>query len=146
VTDHHPATGRPTPAVSERTEKALRPAMDRLLAGKPERTHGRLIKDNLWKEAQVSRVTMNRATVLAEWDNRTAATGSRTPGEEARRDHELAELRARSRRVTAERDQLRRQLDAAATVIAMLHAELHAARGRHDARERVVPLGGARPR
>jgi hypothetical protein len=28
--------------------------MDRLLAGRPQRTNGRLIKDNLWKEAGVS--------------------------------------------------------------------------------------------
>ncbi|EWM19768.1 hypothetical protein KUTG_10072 [Kutzneria sp. 744] len=71
-------------------------AMDRLLAGKPERTDGRLIKDNLWKEAQVSRATMNRAPgVLTEWDRRTAATGSRTPGE-VRSDQELAELRRKN--------------------------------------------------
>jgi hypothetical protein len=31
--------------------------MDRLLAGRPQRTDGRLIKDNLWKEVDVSRVT-----------------------------------------------------------------------------------------
>jgi hypothetical protein len=32
----------------------------RLLAGRPQRTDRRLIKDNLWKEADVSRATMNR--------------------------------------------------------------------------------------
>jgi len=41
--------------------------MDRLLAGRPQRTDGRLIKDNLWKEAGLSRATMNRAArILAE--------------------------------------------------------------------------------
>jgi hypothetical protein len=45
----------------------LRDAMDRLLAGRPQRTDGTLIKDNLWKEAGLSRATMNRAArILAE--------------------------------------------------------------------------------
>jgi hypothetical protein len=50
--------------VSPRTAKRLRDAMDRLLAGRPQRTDGRLIKDNLWKEASLSRATMNRAVCL----------------------------------------------------------------------------------
>ena len=59
----------------------------------PQRTDGRLIKENLYKEAEVSRATMNRAHVLlVEWDQRTAATGASTPGE-VRRDDELARVR-----------------------------------------------------
>jgi NAD(P)-dependent dehydrogenase (short-subunit alcohol dehydrogenase family) len=46
--------------VSPRAAKRLRDAMDRLLAGRPQRTDGRLLKDNLWKEAGLSRATMNR--------------------------------------------------------------------------------------
>jgi hypothetical protein len=45
--------------VSPRAAKRLRDAMDRLLAGRPQRTDGRLLKENLWKEAEVSRATMN---------------------------------------------------------------------------------------
>jgi hypothetical protein len=56
--------------VSPGAAKRLREAMDRLLAGRPQRTDGRLIKDNLWKEADVSRATMNRA---AHWPNGTPA-------------------------------------------------------------------------
>jgi hypothetical protein len=42
-------------------KKVLQAAMERLLAGKPTRTGGRLIKENLYKEAGVSRATMNPA-------------------------------------------------------------------------------------
>jgi hypothetical protein len=42
--DHQPQRSQ---TVSERTAKRLRDAMDRLLAGRPQRTNGRLIKDNL---------------------------------------------------------------------------------------------------
>jgi hypothetical protein len=41
--------------VSARTAATLREAMNRLLAGRPQGTDGRLVKDNLWKEATVSR-------------------------------------------------------------------------------------------
>jgi hypothetical protein len=37
-------------SVSAVTEQALRAAMERLLAGEPHRTGGRLIKDSLWKK------------------------------------------------------------------------------------------------
>jgi hypothetical protein len=47
--------------------------MHRLLTGAAHRTDGRLTKQNLWKEARVSRATMNRAhTILAEWDDQIA--------------------------------------------------------------------------
>jgi capsule polysaccharide export protein KpsE/RkpR len=114
--------------------------MQRLLAGRPERTDGRLIKDNLWKEAQVSRATMNRAPdVLAEWNTRLAATDARTPGE-ARRDEQLAKLRRRLTTVTAERDRLREQVNAAATAIGALHADNIALRQELDRHGAVVAL------
>ena len=76
-----------------RTAKRLRDAMDRLMAGRPQRTDGRLIKDNLWKEADVSRATMNRATqIMAEWDSRVADCGGFTP-REARKNDELTTIR-----------------------------------------------------
>jgi capsule polysaccharide export protein KpsE/RkpR len=114
--------------------------MERLLAGKPERTDGRLTKNNLWKEAQVSRATMNRAPdILAEWNARLAATDARTPGE-ARRDDQLAKLRRRLTTVTAERDRLHEQVNAAATVIGALHADNIALRQQLDRHSTVVAL------
>jgi hypothetical protein len=47
-------------SVSDHTTKLLRAAMERLLSGRPQRTDGRLIKDNLWKERR------NRHAVRAE--------------------------------------------------------------------------------
>jgi hypothetical protein len=128
------------PTVTPRTEQALREAMQRLLTGNPQRTDGRLIKDNLWKEAAVSRATMNRAwTILAEWDARVTATGGRTPGEVGR-DDQLCRLRDRLHDVTRDRDRLRQQVGAAVTVIAALHADNIALREQLDRRGAVVAL------
>ncbi len=139
TTEQAVTSARPV-AVSPRAEKALREAMQRLLAGRPERTDGRLIKDNLWKEAGVSRATMNRApTILAEWDARLAATGARTPGE-SRRDEKLAKLREQLKAVTKDRNRLRDQVNAAATVIAALHADNVALRQQLDRQGTVVAL------
>lgn len=116
--------------VSPRVENALRTAMERLFSGRPERTDGRLIKDNLWKEAQVSRATMNRATsILGAWDEQIAVMGARTPGE-ARRDTEVAKLRADLKAARDDNKQLRERIDAAATVIATLYADNTALRDR----------------
>lgn len=131
MTTTTPVPGQRT---SPRADAALHAAMERLFAGKPLHTDGRLIKDNLWKEAQVSRATINRAPdVLREWDTRLAETGARTPGE-TRRDTELAKLRGQLGPVLAENTTLKRRLEAAATVITALHAENLALReqlGRH---------------
>ncbi|MEU8034737.1 hypothetical protein AB0C13_40425 [Streptomyces sp. NPDC049099] len=98
--------------------------MERLFAGRPTCTDGRLGKENLYREAGVSRATMNRAhRILAEWDWRTAATDARIPGE-ARRDDELEELRVEVRALKRERTRLQGRLDASATVIAALRQQL----------------------
>ncbi|MFD9418774.1 hypothetical protein ACFWC9_29255 [Streptomyces goshikiensis] len=79
--------------VNPQTAHSLRAAMYRLFAGRPERTDGRLTKENLWREAQVSRATMNRArAILAEWDAHLAEHGKVSPGE-GRRDAEIRRLR-----------------------------------------------------
>jgi hypothetical protein len=107
--------------VTERTASTLRAAMDRLLAGRPTRTDGRLTKDNLWKEAGVSRATMNRARlIMAEWETRVGEVGGMTPAE-ARKDDEVHRLRAELEAKTRECTELNRKLDAAATAIAALH-------------------------
>lgn len=107
--------------VTEQTATALRAAMQRLFAGKPQRTDGRLTKQNLWKEAGVSRATMNRAhTILKEWDDHLAQHGTATPGE-AKRDEEIRTLRRKLADKTRECTTLQKRLDAAATAIAALH-------------------------
>lgn len=107
--------------VSAQTAATLREAMNRLLAGRPQRTDGRLVKDNLWKESGVSRATMNRAhRIMNEWDTRIAQCGGLTPGE-ARKNDELTQLRAKLADKTCENTKLHHQLDAAATAIAALH-------------------------
>ncbi|MFI9046111.1 hypothetical protein [Streptomyces sp. NPDC053427] len=88
-----PEDTEPPGGFTAKAAAALRAAMQRLFEGKPQRTDGRLTKENLWREAQVSRATMNRATtILVEWDSHVAEHGTSTPGE-ARRDEEIAKLR-----------------------------------------------------
>lgn len=107
--------------VTDTTAKALRAAMQRLITGKPQRTDGRLTKQNLRKEAGVSRATMNRAqTILADWDAHVAKHSAVTRGE-ARRDNEIQDLRRKLADKTRECTILQRRLDAAATAIAALH-------------------------
>ncbi|MDC2958211.1 hypothetical protein PO587_27595 [Streptomyces gilvifuscus] len=128
------------PGVSATAEKALREAMERLFAGRPERTDGALTKQNLWREAGVSRATMNRATaVLAAWDAQVA----QSPADERDRRHaeELARLRRQLKDNRQERQRLQDEVDAASTVITALLAENAALReqvARHSAV--VVPL------
>jgi hypothetical protein len=105
-----------------------------LAAGKPRYTDGAFTKENLYKEAQVSRATMNRATeVMAEWDAYVAQHGRRTKGE-AVRDAELQELTRKLKTKTAECTELWKKLNAAATVIAALHHDNQALREHIDSR------------
>ena len=79
------------------SEFKLRAAMERLLSGTAEHTDGRLIKENLYREAGVSRATMNRARpLLAEWSRRVDGTQPRDQEIEAVRS-ELSEQRAEVR-------------------------------------------------
>lgn len=121
ITPDHSTEPAQNDGVSPRTAAALRAAMDRLLAGRPRHTDGRLVKDNLWKEAGVSRATMNRAHhVMVDWDTRVTECGGITPGE-ARKNDQLTQLRAKLAERTRECTLLNHQLDAAATAIAALH-------------------------
>jgi hypothetical protein len=126
--------------VSPRTAARLREAMNRLLTGQPEHTDGRLIKENLWKEAGVSRATMNRATeILADWNTRVTACDGFTP-REARKNDEIATLRAALAAKTRECTELARRLDAAATAIAALHHDSTLLRQELDRRGQIVGL------
>lgn len=126
---------RTTPAPAQRTpaEQALFDAMARLFDGRPQRTDGRLIKNNLYREAGVSRATMNRATtVLAEWDARMAARGPDKSA--AATDEEVAKLRADLSQARRANQDLQQRLEAAATVIGALHADNVQLRSRIPAR------------
>jgi uncharacterized protein involved in exopolysaccharide biosynthesis len=119
--------------------------MARLFEGRPQRTDGRLTKENLYKEAQVSRATMNRAhAVLAEWDEHLATHGKTTPGE-AQRDSAIADLKKRLTAKTQQCTLLENKLKAAHTAIAALFHDNQALRQQldKDASAVVTPL---RPR
>ena len=119
--------------------------MDRLLAGRPQRSDGRLIKDNLWKEAGVSRATMNRAThIMTQWEDRVRACDSYTP-REARKNDELATLRTELASRTRECTQLRHQLDAAATAIAALHHDNTLLRQELHHAGQLIPFTSSKP-
>jgi hypothetical protein len=130
----------PNDQVSQRTCQALREAMTRLLAGTPKHTDGRLTKTNLGREAGVSHATLHRAkAILAEWDTAIAAAGNRTP-EQARHQNDTSLLRADLKKKTGEYTDLRRRLEAAATVIATLHHENTALRAQLARQGTVVPI------
>ncbi|WP_413115316.1 hypothetical protein ACK1X7_17475 [Streptomyces sp. CY1] len=134
--------------VSPKTAGALRAAMHRLFEGRPQRTDGRLTKENLYKEAQVSRATMNRAhAILAEWDAHLAAHGKTTPGE-AKRDAAIADLKKRLTKKTQECTLLERKLKAAHTAIAALFHDNEALRQQldKDAATAVTPIRPRGPR
>jgi hypothetical protein len=130
----------PPAGVKPSTETALRAAADRLLAGAPTCTDGRLIKDNLWKEAGVSRATMNRAAaVLAEWDERVSAAASHADA--CRHASALAETKAALATSRQRCRELQERLDAAATVIAILHTDNSILRRESEPRSAsVIPL------
>lgn len=127
------------PTVSPASEKRLRDAMERLLAGTPQRTDGRLIKENLYKEAGVSRATMNRATsLLTEWETKSAGPQPR--------DRTIEQLKTADREHKAAIKLLRQKireledhLTAAATTIGELHIENQILRG-EDPTRNVSPL------
>ncbi|MCM1968557.1 hypothetical protein [Streptomyces sp. G1] len=134
--------------VSPKTAAALRAAMTRLFEGRPQRTDGRLTKENLYKEAQVSRATMNRAhAVLAEWDAYVATHGKKTAGE-AQRDAAITELKRRLTKKTQECTLLENKLKAAATAIAALYHDNEALRQQlnRDVSASVTPIRPRGPR
>lgn len=135
----------PEVQVSPKTAASLRAAMNRLFEGRPQRTDGRLTKENLYKEAQVSRATMNRAhAILADWDAHIAAHGKATAGE-AKRDATIADLKKRLTEKTRKCTLLERKLKAAHTTIAALYHDNEALRQQvdKDVSATVTPL---RPR
>jgi hypothetical protein len=132
--------------VTPATEKKLRDAMQRLLAGKPQRTDGRLTKTNLHLEAGVSRATMNRANaVIADW-NAAVSTHDR-PGDSqvAELQDNVSKLKQTVAKLRQRKTELEHKNQAAVTVIAELHAQLSAARGA-EPRGTITPLTGRQRR
>lgn len=128
--------------VSAETEQRLRGAMSRLLSGCGTITDGRLTKNNLHREAGVSRATMNRATrILDEWN---AAVESPQPWdtELTTRDDTIKELRAALTKLRTEIADLEAKVVAATTIIASLHQENQELRGTEIA----ANLSALRPR
>ncbi|MGW7048851.1 hypothetical protein ACWGDT_40580 [Streptomyces avermitilis] len=126
--------------VSAKTERKLRDVMDRLLAGKPQHSDGRLTKNNLAQEAGVSSATMFRAkAVLAVWDTHIDTHGSLTAGE-ARRDADIDDLRRQLASAKREITELNRRLTAAVTVIASFHHDNQILRTESNTAGTVVPL------
>ena len=113
--------------------------MERLLAGAPLRTDGRLIKENLYREAEVSRATMNRATaVLEEWNRRVDGTQPRDKEIENLK-RQLTERRSEIRQLRTRVKELEGQLTIAATAVAELHVENELLRGEDQTRN-VSPM------
>jgi hypothetical protein len=126
--------------VSPHAAQALREAMSRLLTGQSRRTNGQLTKANLGREAGLSHATVHRAkAILAEWDKAVAACGETTV-QQLHHDKEVADLRSLLAIKTQGYRELRRQLEAAATVIATLHHENNALRQQLSRSGTVVPL------
>ncbi|WP_327300220.1 hypothetical protein [Streptomyces goshikiensis] len=143
-----PTDGAREDQVSPKVTAALRSAMTRLFEGRPQRTDGRLTKENLYKEAQVSRATMNRAhAILTEWDAHIAAHGKATPGE-AKRDAAIAALRMRLTAKTQECTLLENKLKAAHTAIAALFHDNQALRQQldKDTATAIIPIRPRGPR
>jgi len=109
--------------VEKASDAKLRAAMERLLAGTPERTDGRLIKENLYREAGVSRATMNRTpAVLEEWSRRVEGTQPRDKQVEDLK-RQLAERRSELRQLRTRIQELEGQLTVAAIAVSELHVE-----------------------
>lgn len=121
--------------------------MKRLLAGQPRHTDGRLTKANLGREAGVSHAALHRAkALLPEWDAAFAARGEPAPVDQGRSDQETEELRTRLNGKTRECTELRRQLNAAATVLATLHYENNALRAQLNRDAIVISIDKQRHR
>lgn len=125
------------------TRDSIRAAMERLLAGTPEHTDGRLTKTNLAYEAGVGRATLYRQHDLtAEWIRRAAAADpteapQSNPAVIARLTRQLAEERARR----CESDRIAQGL---AFVVAELYRQLETLTD--DSDQQVIELAATAPR
>ncbi|MFV8246851.1 hypothetical protein [Mycolicibacterium peregrinum] len=132
--------------VSPVTEKKLRDAMQRLLAGQSKRTDGRLTKANLHLEAGVSRATMNRAdAIIAEWNTAVSTQAAPRDAQIIELTETVSKLKKTIATLRQHNTDLELKNQAAVTVVAELHAQLSAARGA-EPRGTVTPLLVHQPR
>lgn len=128
--------------VNDETERLLRAAMDRILAGSPIRSNGSYTVTALAAEAGVSRRTASRATGVLR-DFRAAAETSGTPakqpagGEAGPLREALADAQAKLTARNAEVRRLRADVAALACRIALLSEENAQLRG-----DRAAPVVG----
>lgn len=134
--------------VSTAAENALRDAMHRLLAGKPERTDGALTITGLAKEAALSRSTANRArAVLEEFRAAVEARGEtpESPETYLERIHHLENEIIKVRKENAEENErLRETVKILAQRIQVLSLENEYLR-RQAGRPLLRPLPAMRP-
>lgn len=105
---------------TDSTERKLRAALERLVAGHPVRTDGRLTVTGLAREAGVSRATAHRyPDVLAD----LAAAASRPPVDAGREGGPEISLAARNEQLARENALLRAEKEALANAVYAL-AEL----------------------
>lgn len=119
-----------TAPVSDSTERKLREAMERLLAGTAKQTDGRLTKANLHLEAGVSRATMNRATaIISEWNTAVGTQAAPRDAQLVELQDTVSKLHQTISKLRQRNTDLERKNQGAVTVIAELHAQLRATRG-----------------
>jgi hypothetical protein len=128
--------------VNHESERQLRAAMDRLLAGTPFRSNGCLTVSALAAEAGLSRRTAGRAKGVLR-DFRAAVERRDAPSlpdhESKARQAELDNMRAKLREKNAEVARLRAELTTLACRVALLSEENEQLR-RHVGAGRVVRL------
>lgn len=131
--------------VNDESERLLRAAMARIVAGTPIRSNGSYTVTALAAEAGVSRRTAARATGVLR-DSRAAAEVAAKPskpvgdGDAGRLQEELAKAEAKLTARNAEVRRLRAELAALACRVALLSEEN--AQLRDDPASPVVPLPG----
>lgn len=105
----------------------LEAAMKRLLNGNPIHANRQLIKENLYKEAQVSRATMNRhKEILRRFDTAIALKHDadvKSPSRVASIERQAAELSSALSKTRRSLEEAQARVRASATVISVLHAE-----------------------
>lgn len=114
-------------------------AMERLLAGQPVHTDGRLTKTNLAAEAGVGRASLYRQRdLMRDWERRIADCGRTTPT--ASSDATIARLTRQLDTERRRRIESERVASGLALVVAELYRTLDAARPASDQDRPILPI------
>lgn len=116
---------------SSKTERLLFDALDRLVAGDPRKTDGKVTQENIAKEAGVSRATFNRYDKVVQEYQRVKSRGAQQ--EEVRpftledKNRELQDANTQLRRqATQDREAYKTHLESARQEIMVLNLALKA--------------------